>query len=180
MKTGRTVIYAGILLASLGALALAIFALSRRGPAQPTPLPFSTLAQEETFSDSSEYRGKEPGLLIIAGPEQIENPGLIAALPPDLAEKLRALDYRRSFALFVFQGLKGVGGYKVTVQEVVRQGNQVTVRAEFVEPGPRVRGVITSPYHLIAIEKEGRWEARIQFILLRNDETVAETTSTIP
>ncbi len=181
MKSTRMVVLAAALVL-LGILVFVIFILARREPAQPTNLPFSTLAKEDGFSLGPGYQGKEPGLLVIADPKQIENPGLDLALPPDLAEKLRTLDYRRSFALFVFQGLKGIGGYQVTVQQVELQGSQVTVRVEFIEPKPgtRARQVVTSPYHLIAIEKKGYWGTRFHFVLLRDNQNVAETTSYIP
>jgi hypothetical protein len=56
------------------------------------------------------------------------------------------------------------------------------VQAEFISPSPGTRRIqaFTSPYHLIAVSKEGTWEQQIRFVLMVNGEPVAETTHFIP
>lgn len=129
------------------------------------------------------YREEEPALLVIAGNEDIETlTQNMLAKDPVLADQLRQLDYDRFFAILVLQGLKHQGGYSVTVQQIVRQGDRVNVYAEFTSPEPGTRRIqaFTSPYHLIAVSKRGKWGQQIHFVLVADSEEVAETSHFIP
>lgn len=142
-------------------------------------LPFETLAQRDFIN----YREENPALLVITNDDEIKTlvPNVLVE-DPALADQLRQLDYDRSFAILVLQGQKRSTGYAVTVKQIVRQGNQVTIDADFVEPLPSTfrKPAFTSPYHLVAVSKEGQWGQEIKFVLVVNGETVAETTHFIP
>lgn len=142
-------------------------------------LSFETIAQRDFIN----YREENPALFVITNDDEIETlVSNVLAEDPALADQLRQLDYDRFFAILVLQGRKGSTGYAVTVKQIVRQGNQVTIDAEFVEPlpGTRRNPAFTSPYHLVAVSKEGQWGQEIKFVLVVNGATVAETTHLIP
>lgn len=145
-------------------------------------LSFETIAQGDGFYAGRGYGGEEPALLVIASPEEADKPGLDVQFPSELADQLRTLDYTRNFVVLVLQGQKRSTGYAVTVKRIVRQRNQVTIDAEFVEPslGVRRKPAFTSPYHLVVVPKEGQWGQEVKFVLVVNGETVAETTYFIP
>lgn len=145
-------------------------------------LSFETISQGDGFYTGQGYGGGKPNLLVITDPDEIDNPGLDVQFPAELADQLRQLDYGRIFAILVLQGQKGSTGYAVTVQQITRQGSQITVKAEFVEPSPGtfIKPAFTSPYHLVAVSKEGKWGQQIKFVLVANDEPVAETRHFIP
>jgi hypothetical protein len=145
-------------------------------------LSFETIAQGDGFYAGRGYGGEEPALLVIASPEEADKPGLDVQFPSELADQLRTLDYARNFVVLALQGQKRSTGYAVTVKRIVRQGNQVTIDAEFVEPssGTRRKPAFTSPYHLVAVSKERQWGQEVKFVLVVNDESVAETTHAIP
>ncbi len=159
-------------------LMMLLFALAACKP-QIEELSFETLAQ----GDFINYREENPALFVIMSHDEIETLlSNVLTEDPALADQLRQLDYNRFFAILVLQGRKGSTGYAVTVKQIVRQGNQVTIGAEFVEPLPGTRRspAFTSPYHLVAVSKEGQWGQEIQFVLVVNGATVAETTHFIP
>lgn len=158
-------------------LMMLLFTLAACKP-QSEELSFETIAQSDGFYTGRGYGGEEPALLVIASPEEIDKPGLDVQFPSELADQLRTLDYTRNFVVLVLQGQKRSTGYAVTVKHIVRQGNQVTIEAEFVEPSPDTfrKPAFTSPYHLVAVSQEGQWGQEIKFVLVVNGETVAETT----
>lgn len=162
-------------------LGLLLFAITACQP-QQGELPFETIAQGDGFYTGRGYGEEEPNLLIIAGPDEIDKPGLDIQFPLEVADQLRHLDYDRFFAVLVLQGLKSTGGFSVTVQRISRENNQVTVQVQFIEPGPGawITGAFTSPYHLIAVSKRGEWRQQIRFVLVTNSEEVAETSHFIP
>lgn len=138
-------------------------------------LSFETIAQGDGFYAGRGYGGEEAALLVIASPEAVDKPGLDVQFPSELADQLRQLDYDRFFAILVLQGLKTTGGFSVTVQRISRENNQVTVQVQFIEPGPgtRITGAFTSPYHLVAASKQGKWGQQINFVLVADSGEVA-------
>ncbi len=164
----------------LGLLVL-LFTITACKP-QEGALPFETVAQGDGFHTGRGYGGEEPNLLIIAGFDEIDEPGLDVQLPSELANELRQLDYDRFFAILVLQGLKSTGGFSVTVQQISRQDNHITVLVQFVEPalGTRRIAAFTSPYHLVAVSKRGEWGQQINFVLVTDSEEIAETSHFIP
>lgn len=142
-------------------------------------LSFETIAQGDIIN----YREESPHLFIVANDEDIGTLSRnVLAEDPALTEQLSQLDYDLAFAILVLQGQKGSTGYTVTIKQVVRQGNRVTIKAEFVEPSPGafIKPAFTSPYHLVQVSKEGQWGQEVTFVLVVNDESVAETTHFIP
>ncbi|MGQ9482320.1 MAG: protease complex subunit PrcB family protein, partial [Chloroflexus sp.] len=159
----------------LGLLLLATTACQ----SQEQELPFESIAQRDIIN----YREESPHLFIVANDEDIGTLSRnVLAEDPTLAEQLSQLDYDLTFAVLVLQGQKGSTGYTVNIKQVVRQGNRVTIKAEFVEPSPGafIKPAFTSPYHLVAVSKEGQWGQEVTFVLVVNDESVAETTHFIP
>jgi len=146
---------------------------------QMEELSFETIAQKDIIN----YREESPALLVIANNDEIDAlvPNVLAE-DPLLVDQLRRLDYDHFFAILVLQGQKGSTGYAVTVKQIVRQGNQVNIYAEVSGPeiGTRRKPAFTSPYHLIAVSKQRRWEQQIKFVLVVNDKSVAEATHFIP
>lgn len=142
-------------------------------------LSFETIAQ----SDVINYRGEKPALFVIAKEDEVDAlASNVLAEDPALVRQLRYLNYNRFFALLVLQGLKSTGGYSVTVQRISRENSQVTVQVQFIEPGPGdwITGAFTSPYHLIAVSKQGKWGQQINFVLIADSKKVAKTSHFIP
>lgn len=145
-------------------------------------LPFETISQGDGFYTGRGYGEEEPTLLVIVNPDEVDKPGLEVQFPMDLADQLHHLDYDSTFAVIILQGIKGSTGYTVSVKQIVQQGNQVTIEAEFVEPplDAFIKPAFTSPYHVVAVSKDGQWGQEVEFVLKVNGESVAKTTNYVP
>jgi len=131
------------------------------GPESPTPpwseLPFERIAE----GDQSRYESREPALIVVASPEEIAKVAdLFGSLPPEIRERLQALDYTTHVALAVFQGLKNPGGYRVRIERIARRGNEVVCYALSLSPKPdEVRTMeVTPPFQLVQVTKRGNWQ----------------------
>ena len=124
-------------------------------------LSFESIAQ----GDFINYREEKSAVFVIVNDDGIDAlvPNMLAE-DPALIHQLRQLDYDQFFAILVLQGRKGQGGYSVAVQQVYRQGDQVNVEVEFTEPAPNTRRTqaFTSPYHFIAVSKQGEWGRQVR------------------
>jgi hypothetical protein len=149
--------------------------------APQTPLPFQTLAQAEFLSGTD---GKTR--LTVAATAQEGDAFAVklrkASAPPAALERLYQIDYRSSFALLVVRQSVGSGGFQITVQEITRQGNQVSIRVSFGSPNPNEVQIqsFTAPYHLVTVSKSGTWGQPIHFVVLADNQVIAETTHIIP
>jgi hypothetical protein len=114
-----------------------------------------------------------------ASTEIVELDNLVA---PTTLEHLHALDLDAHFVLVVFQGWKSTIGYGVRVDRITRRGDTVTVYARFREPKPDEEkgAMVTSPYHLIQIQKVGTWSRDITFNLVVDEAVVASLSRYIP
>jgi len=162
-------------------LGLLLFVIAACQP-QEGELPFETIAQGDGFYTGQGYGREEPNLLVIAGPDEVEKPGLGVQFPLEIVDQLRQLDYDRYFAILVLHGHVGSTGVSVIVEQITRQDKEVVVQAKFVRPAPGTRTMpaFTSPYHLVAVSKQGKWGQQIRFVLVTDSEEVAETSHFIP
>ena len=163
---------------NLPGLAILLFIAVACKP-QMEELSFETIAQKDIIN----YREESPALFVIANNDEIDAlvPNVLAE-DPLLVDQLRQLDYDHFFAILVLQGQKGSTGYAVTVKQIVRQGSQVMIKAEFVEPSPGafIKPAFTSPYHLVVVSQARQWGQEVKFVLVVNDESVAEVSHFIP
>jgi hypothetical protein len=82
--------------------------------------------------------------------------------------------------LLVLQGAEGPYAH-VEVQRVTQLRSWITVQASFTKSGgDRGPTVVSSPYHLIAVRKDGLHGPNIHFKLTNGWYVVAETTHDVP
>jgi hypothetical protein len=176
-KANLRVVLAALLLAASGAI------LPACRP-RLIELPFETIARGDGFGTVPSYGREEPNLLVITEPEQVDSPGLDLQFPSDLAEQLHGVDYQSNFVIAVFRGRLGILSPKLDVEvlRVVRDGETVIVKARFGDSviGERISPAFSSPYHIVAVSKEGEWSRDISFVLEVGGEEMAERTYLIP
>jgi hypothetical protein len=150
--------------------------------APPQNLSFTPLTSDNPFTPLGGYDEEAPALVVIANPQDLINPDLGIHFASGLGDPLRALDYRSTFAVLVFQGRQGSSGYGVMVQQVTRTGSLVSIHATFISPLPDhvVRPIFTSPYQLAVIEKDSAWEVVNRFELVVDGTVVATAAHSIP
>ncbi len=148
------------------------------GACQPkeTDLPFETIERQEI----SGYQDKKPGLVIIA--KQTEVTSLDALVTREILLRLQTLDYDTYLVVGVFQGWKPTTRYGVQIERVTRRGNIVTIHALFREPQPgEPKGdEVTSPYHLVQVQKAETWGQTITFNLVVGDAIVTSLSHYVP
>jgi len=137
-----------------------------QGPSpSPTPesVPFETIGLVKTTG--GKYDGRQPYLALIASVDDIEKVrGLVRA---DDLTQLRELDFQRYFAVAIFRGWQGSGGYATIIERMVRCGDQYVVYVQFWEPGPHyvVIEAITHPYHLVKVHRGAHVGQEIELVL---------------
>lgn len=146
--------------------------LSACGP-QEVELSFETIEQSDY---SPKYEDKEPGLVIVAGADEASQ--LNGRIGPEALEQLREMDYERFFAVVAFLGWQPTGHEGIRIERIVRQGNAVSIYALVGRPTGEDR--VSSPYHLVKVQKIGQWSTTINFALVVEETTVASQSHYIP
>jgi hypothetical protein len=139
---------------------------------QEIKLSFETI--EQVDATTKQWEGKEPKLLVIASTQDVE-----AARPFVTDEALAALqkmDYTTHFAVLAFRGLQTSSHEGFKVEQIGRQGNEVLLYAQPGANGPDA--VMTSPYHLIEVNKEGQWGGNFTFNLYFDQAGAAAASTT--
>jgi PrcB C-terminal len=111
----------------------------------PDAVPFKTL-------DRGDVGGIEgPRMVVIRSPSQWKS--LSHDLSPNA--KPAPVDFTKSTVIGVFLGTRPTGGFSVEITGIERQGKELIVTWLEKKPGrdDMVTQVLTSPYHLVVIDK---------------------------
>ena len=78
-------------------------------------------------------------------------------------EQLPEVDFNSEMVIAAFMGERNTGGYAVTIEEVVQEGDQLKIYYSEAEPpeGSMTIQIMTAPSHLIAVP---RTEAYPEFV----------------
>jgi hypothetical protein len=137
-------------------------------------LPFETIEQEEAAGEI--WYTEEAGLMIIATPEDLAQ--IDDLFTKDAQVQLREMDFGSYFAIASFLGRQGGSHEGIETQRVVRRGDAVSVYVHVGRPG--MFEIVTSPYHLVRVRKEGNWEQRIESRLYLEGEYITSLAHFIP
>jgi len=149
-------------------------------PTKAVDLTFRSVEQSGSVVSVNLYEAKGPELKIIAQLAEVDS--LDRLITDDARQKLLALDYNRYFALAAFFGLQPTTGYSIQVNRVSRIGNTVSVYALLDIPGTdeAKANEVTSPYHLVIVQKDGSWGKAISFALIANHMLFFSVSHDIP
>ena len=139
---------------------------------------FETVERAEISGTGDDYPGKTPNLMVITRAEDVIALG--NTVSPSAQDELSKLDYNIYFVLVVFQGIKGTNMYGVDIQRVTRDENRITVFAHFTERDPEMAAadVITSPYHIVKVPRDGL-KGEFEFFLNGDGEVILKVTATL-
>ncbi len=145
-----------------------------------TNLPFETIEQKEWAGTDHAYEAREPGVMVVAQPEEIT--ALNKWITEDAEAQLQKIDYKVYFVLVVFQGRKPTTGYSIQVDQLTRLEDTVNIKARFSEPKPNEEKSpeVTSPYHLVRVQKVGTWGRNITFNLNAGEVIVVSLSHSVP
>jgi hypothetical protein len=138
---------------------------------QGDALPFETIGRR-TAQTTELWEALEPGLVVVATPEDLSQiEGFV--LDDDRAQ-LHKVDFNAYFVVAAFLGWQSHAHEGIDIEQIVRQRNEAAVYVRVGAPNGTL--VVTSPYHLVRVRKEGNWNQTIHFTLYM-DGTVATSMS---
>lgn len=149
---------------ALGPLALISLAALVGCAATPRELSFETIEQQASAGTGKAWESEKPGLIVVATPEELNQ--IDDLVSRDAQEELRQADYDAYFVVAVFIGRRPTSS-RAQFQRVVRRGGQVTL--DVLDQGPGYIPVVSSPYFLIKVRKDGKWGRRCTFRLRLTD-----------
>lgn len=158
----------------------------------PSPTPLSTALDAcvqtgselkfESIEQSSGvmklYSGVMPQIFVIS--DVYEADSLISYFSPQAQNDLRNLDYENKFALVIFQGLdKSVHGVKI--QHIRQDEFYIHICVAFVDSDTSTLENVSSPYHLIALDKDNWMKGKtLNFSVYERERPILFKTHTIP
>lgn len=114
------------------------------------------------------YEDRQPGVITVFTRDEVGKlDGLITS---ESLAQLQALDYQKHLAVAVFQGWKPTDGFDIQIERVTRSGDQIVIIAQAKERQSDLKrnDVVTSPYHLVVVDKLGEWNKPVTFELRVN------------
>lgn len=141
--------------------------------------PSKMITLEKTEGGSG-WSSPDPHLEIITALADLSN--VESFVSTEALAVLQVLDYSKQYAAIVFQGQKTSTEYGIEIEQINRNGNQVTFQsvATTPDPGSPVGAAITSPYHLVEIDNVYEQGREIDFILSIDGEHILTQTHSIP
>ena len=146
-------------------------------------LPFDSIEQIPQMQTDKQWREREPGLMVMAGPEDLAQTDDLFS--DDAQAQLQSLGFDQYFAVAVFEGLQGYlfpPPFGIEVQRVTKKGSVVTIHSATHRPTGEVERypVEVSPYHLVKIQREKVKRGEIEFALIVDGKRVAQQTHRLP
>ncbi len=150
-----------VLLLALAACTRASPASFSASPAQtgPTtaevPLPFETIARDCCSEYYALHALEPPRSLLV--PSRSQAATLAEWFRPVAEQPVLAIDYERYFAVAVFRGRFGSGGYGVYIDQVTRRGRTLVVYARYWDPSPFYTqpAIEVAPYVVAKVQRDG-------------------------
>ena len=123
-------------------------------------------ASEYGRFDHRHQEDEAPECVDIGGDEELRKLLYLAGL--QLPE--RDVDFDRYLVLAAMQGAKNSAGYAISITRAEQRGGEVRVEVEVSEPeeGAFTAQVLTSPYHLVLVER-GAFDPRGELVFVFTD-----------
>jgi hypothetical protein len=139
-----------------------------------TELPFETIEHRE--SAGVIWEAKEPELMIMSTPEDLAQ--INDLFTKDAQAQLRAMDFDTYFAIASFLGRQGDSHEGIQIERAVRRGDAISVYVHVGKPG--MFEIVSSPYHLVKVRKEGTWDRKIEFELFLDGTSATSVSHFVP
>ena len=118
-------------------------------------------------------------MFVVTSPDEIVV--IDSYMPPQIRPEINNTDFGAYFIIAVFQGLKRSFNYEVTIERIVQSDNSIKVYVRFEEPGDLVNPMMSSPYHVVRVEKPPEIDGKeVQFILVANGKDIIKETHRFP
>ncbi|MEM7536928.1 MAG: protease complex subunit PrcB family protein [Chloroflexota bacterium] len=156
------------------------------------PYVFMTIERE---SQRAGWTEQDPHLVIITNANEIDV--LANWVSPQALTALHDVDYNQSYVVAVFQGMKPTTDYGIEVYRLSHEGTQMVIHTaadwpyKFADSNSIPQDMITSPYHLIAVNRPSTREMdptddeemsqvdEVEFVLAINSKVAMTRTHVI-
>ena len=141
-------------------------------------LPFETIEQAitpPTGGYDAYYKGRQPNLTIITDDRAVDQ---LTGITAEARSKLKTLNYGSHFALVIFLGLQSTDHTGIRIERLIRHGDKALITTWVGKQ--ELTDKITSPYHLIKIQKKESWGKEIDFEAIADKTTIVTATRYIP
>lgn len=141
---------------------------------------FETLDQKDRPGTTEGYKSANPSIILLTN--ENDNHLVENLVSENAFGLLQNIDYGKFLCIGVFQGVKPTNGYKVTIEKVVRKENSISIQATLLEPSSDTKksDIITSPYHLIKIEKGDGLKGSFTINLVVENQEILSTNIEVP
>lgn len=142
-------------------------------------LAWEKIAQSDGSASGFQYQGT-PKVEVIS--QSSEATALEEQVYSGILHEITNTDFSTHLVMIVFQGYQGATDYSVRIKEVRRQGNSITVYAEFLTPDPQggISPIATSPYYVLKVTKVPDLRGDFTFILVANGKEIERQQHFIP
>ena len=146
-------------------------------------VPFETIEQLDGPSSLRHRPDTKPAVFVVARPEEIE--AIKPYVSDEAALALGGLNFENEFAVAAFQGLQGAD-FRGTfhLEYLIHDGPEIRLYAHPDSSDPTIMApdIMTSPYHIIKIQREVIRSGSYTFTLYwrETNSMVASTTYSFP
>jgi len=138
-------------------------------------LPFETITKGVSGVEQG-FQGESPDAFIVSNRADIRD--VQPWIDSDATSALEQIDYESYFAIAAFHGYRTVGPFKITIESVTRENDDLVIQVTLEEPCyacPRTPAA-TSPYHLVRVKKNGDWNREMNlYIMYANQRKLVES-----
>ncbi len=145
-------------------MTLLVLAISLVGCSANNSLPFKTLLQGE--GNGVANHDLDPHLFVL---KDISIAGVLSGYLESNANWVKGVDFQKNMVLVVSLGFRASNGYKVTVERITRDGQDINVYMREHKPGPnqQTEAFLTNPYHVVLLQLERKEGEQIKFHLVQ-------------
>jgi len=129
-------------------------------------VPFETIALEENgLGIPYDETRVDSQLLLLTSPDQIEE--IKSWVTAEALADLQQVAFEQYDVVALFRGEQGGTNHQTVIERITKQNNRLVVYAQFWEPSSTMASgaAITSPYHLVKIDKQQVPSQQLELVL---------------
>lgn len=156
------------LLSIVAMMAAACTPAAQPEAAPSNSIPFATLAQGTPLGDQP----TQPLYTVATQPDRWRE--LTDRMPTEAGQAGAEAVQSNQILVLAFAGVRSSGGYQISVERIVREGDRLAITVSETEPDPDqiVEPATTLPYHLVALSPNDANIATVSTIIFQNTEEV--------
>jgi len=124
------------------------------------------------------WESEEVGNVVVATSAELSL--LQNLVTTETMQTLQAVDYEKQFVIGLFQGKQPTTGYAIEIEQIRHRLGNIEIDALLTEPTENVPATITSPYHIVKLDKMPWWNQEFTFTVSNSDQHLLTQTHILP